>query len=338
MKNTWLIALGLVPVLAGCSVFESNVVPPSPALTGVNAQNAAWQSQIQRVEDGDARFAPLEDARAALAEAEAQPQVADYAADELAGARTAFEQAEQGWQALAGKRRPASDALGEVAEQAHRAQRLAEIARYTAIREINLETLIAVNDKLKARADAQPSPAPASASGRGARDVRPVAKADQALVGQQVVPDRFGGVSFETGTARMKAESQAVVRQLAELLKAHPTVGVAIFGHTDSVGPSPESIDRFVAANPGLEKQAPTREDKVRAFNLALSAARARAVAQQLVENGIPARRIGARGFGDTRPVASNDTAEGRRANRRIEAVIVPGPDSPEAQRARAGS
>ena len=31
MKNTWLIALGLVPVLAGCSVFESNVVPPSPA-------------------------------------------------------------------------------------------------------------------------------------------------------------------------------------------------------------------------------------------------------------------------------------------------------------------
>ena len=60
--------------------------------------------------------------------------------------------------------------------------------------------------------------------------------------------------------------------------------------------------------------------------------------ARALVDNGVPARRIGARGFGDTRPVASNDTAEGRAANRRIEAVIVPGPDSPEARRARSGS
>jgi outer membrane protein OmpA-like peptidoglycan-associated protein len=332
MKKSWMIALGLAPLIAGCSVFETNVVPPSPALTGINAQNAAWHSQIKRVQDGEAQFEPLEDARDAVAAAEAQRDVDNYGSDELAGARSALEEAEQGWQSLANKRRPDNAKLAEVAEQAHRAQRLAEIARYTAIREINLETLIAVNDKLKAREPEQ------SAGSAAAGAVRPISAADRVLIGQKVVPDQFGDVSFETGTARIKAESQATVRQLAELLKAHPTVGVAIFGHTDNVGPSSESIDRFVAANPGLEEQAPTREDKVRAFNLALSAARARTVAQQLVENGIPARRIGARGFGDTRPVASNDTAEGRRANRRIEAVIVPGPDSPEARRARSGS
>ena len=335
MNKSWMIALGLAPFIAGCSVFESNVVPPSPALTGINAQNAALQSQVKRVQDGEARFAPLDNAREALAAAEAQADVEQYAANELAGARSALEEAEQGWQALGNKQRPANAKLVAVAEQAHRAQRLAEIARYTAVREINLEQLIAVNDELKARGD---QAAPAAGSRPAAGAVQPVSPADRKLVGQQVVPDRFGDVSFETGTARMKAESQTTVRQLADLLKAHPTVGVAIFGHTDSVGPSPESIDRFVAANPGLDEQAPTREDKVRAFNLALSAARARAVAQQLVENGIPARRIGARGFGDTQPVASNDTAEGRRANRRIEAVIVPGPDSPEARSARAGS
>ncbi|WP_353225878.1 OmpA family protein [Salinisphaera sp. C84B14] len=335
MNKSWMIALGLAPFIAGCSVFENNVVPPSPALTGINAQNAALQSQVKRVQDGEARFAPLDNAREALAAAEAQADVEQYAANELAGARSALEEAEQGWQALANKQRPANAKLVAVAEQAHRAQRLAEIARYTAVREINLEQLIAVNDELKARGD---QAAPAAGSRPAAGAVQPVSPADRKLVGQQVVPDRFGDVSFETGTARMKAESQTTVRQLADLLKAHPTVGVAIFGHTDSVGPSPESIDRFVAANPGLDEQAPTREEKVRAFNLALSAARARAVAQQLVENGVPARRIGARGFGDTQPVASNDTAEGRRANRRIEAVIVPGPDSPEARSARSGA
>ncbi|WP_293626255.1 OmpA family protein [Salinisphaera sp.] len=337
MNKSWMIALSLAPFIAGCSVFESNVVPPGPALTGVNAQNAALQSQIKRVRDGEARFAPLDNAREALTAAEAQPDVEQYAANELAGARSALEEAEQGWQGLANKQRPADAKLVAVAEQAHRARRLAEIARYTAVREINLEKLIAVNDELKARGE-RSAPASGSAPAAGAGEVQPVSPADRKLVGQQVVPDRFGDVSFETGTARMKAESQAAVRQLADLLKAHPTVGVAIFGHTDSVGPAPESIDRFVAANPGLDEQAPTREDKVRAFNLALSAARARAVAQQLVENGVPARRIGARGFGDTQPVASNDTAEGRRANRRIEAVIVPGPDSPEARSARSGS
>ena len=329
MKSFWIVGIGLLPLVAGCSVFETNPVPPNPALTGVSAQDAAWKDQIKQVRGGDgARFEPLEDARDALARASAEQGVENYDAQALASARQALDAAESGWAEVADKRRPSRDRLAEIASDAHRAQRLAEIARYTAIREINLEKLVAANDELQSREPVQ----------QPAGEARPVTGAARELVGQKVVPDRLGEVSFQPGTARMKAESQAVVGELAQLLSQYPSVGVAIFGHTDNVGPSAQSLERFVAANPRLEQQAPSRAEKVRAFNLALSAARARAVAQLLVENGVPARRIGARGFGDTRPVASNDTEAGRQANRRIEAVIVPGPDSPEAQQARANA
>lgn len=326
MKAFWIASLGLLPLMSGCSVFNTNPIPPRPALSGVSAQDAAWRSQIQRVRGEDeARFAPLADAREALAAAHAQPDVNSYDADSLTQAEAALDEAEDAWAAVADKRRPGADKLAGVAEAAHRAQRLAEIAQFTAVREINLDKLIAANEELESR----------SVNNASSKTV-PVTGAARELVGQKVIPDRLGDVSFETGTARMKTASKAVVKKLAQMLRQNPSVGVAVFGHTDNVGPSDESIQRFVDANPRLQAQDPSHAEKVKAFNLALSAARARVVAQLLVDNGIPARRIGARGFGDTRPVASNDTQAGRQANRRIEAVIVAGPDSPQAQRARA--
>jgi OOP family OmpA-OmpF porin len=58
--------------------------------------------------------------------------------------------------------------------------------------------------------------------------------------------------------------------------------------------------------------------------NLALSQERARKVARFLVDvGGVEARRVTAQGFGETRPVASNDTKEGRAANRRVEILII---------------
>jgi outer membrane protein OmpA-like peptidoglycan-associated protein len=337
MKRFWIAGLGLLPLVSACSLFETNPVPPRPALSGVSAQDAAWQNQVRRVRgEEEARFEPLTEAREAVTAARAQPDVESYDSTSLSEAEAALEEAEQAWAGIDNKRSAPAEALANVAESAHRARRLAEIARFTALREINLEQLMAANDELEARAQAEAQGQSRAAS--GSRDVVPVTGAAREMIGQKVIPDQIGDVSFETGTARMKAESQAVVERLAAMLKRTPSVGVAIFGHTDNVAPSPESIDRFVDANPGLEEQAPSRSEKIRAFNLALSAARARTVARALVENGIPARRIGARGFGDTRPVASNDTDEGRRANRRIEAVIVPGPDSPEARQARANN
>lgn len=329
MKAIWIASLGLLPLIAGCSIFKTDPIPPAPALSGVSAQDAAWGSQIQRVrgEDKARRFTPLVDARDAVAAARAQSDVNNYDADSLSQAEAALDEAENGWAAIADECRPAADALGDVAEAAHRAQRLAEIAQFTAVRETNLEKLLAANEELESRS---------ARAGAGSTGTVPVSGAARELVGQKVIPDRLGDVSFETGTARMEAASKAVVEKLARILRDNPSVGVAIFGHTDNVGPSDESIQRFVEANPRLQAQDPSRAEKVKAFNLALSAARARVVARLLVDNDIPARRIGARGFGDKRPVASNDTEAGRRANRRIEAVIVPGPDSPEAKRARA--
>ena len=73
------------------------------------------------------------------------------------------------------------------------------------------------------------------------------------------------------------------------------TVRIRVSGHTDNVG------------NPRR--------------NQALSEARARAVREYLVSHGIDGSRVEAVGFGDQRPVASNDTEEGRQENRRIEAI-----------------
>ena len=58
--------------------------------------------------------------------------------------------------------------------------------------------------------------------------------------------------------------------------------------------------------------------------NLALSERRAGAVAAHLVELGVPSRRLVAEAFGETRPIASNDTPQGRRANRRVELDVMP--------------
>ncbi|MES1925936.1 OmpA family protein [Salinisphaera sp. T31B1] len=324
MKRVIVLSLGLLPLVTGCSIFQADPVPPSPALVGVSGQDAAWASQIKRRPDG-ASFEPLVDAREAVEQARSQPQVESFDAQSLADAEQALASAEAGWQPLAeAKRRPA-DKLAAVADDAHRAQRLAEIARYTAVREIKLKELLALNEQIEQQ---QARTAPVRG---GSGIARGAAGADN-LIGQRVVPDRLGDIEFQTGTARLTGPSQAVVQRLAALMKNNPDYGVAVFGHTDNMGPSDASLERFVQANPGLEEQAPTREQQVRAFNLALSAARARAVAQTLVNDGVEARRIGARGFGDTRPVAANNTADGRRANRRIEAIIVPGPDSQAAR------
>ncbi|ROO29751.1 hypothetical protein SAOR_02620 [Salinisphaera orenii MK-B5] len=318
MNRLLIAGLTALPLLAGCSLFRTDPVPPASTLVGVQGQDAAWADAVERSPDGGApTFTPLTEARDAVEAAREQPQVETHGGEPLAQAETALSEAESGWNEIADVRRRDPDALAAVANAAHRAQRLAEIARFTAVREINLEQLVEVEDRLQQRQ----------------RESAPVDGSGDSLIGQRVVPDRLGGISFETGTARMTDGAREVVRRLADLVRDNESYGVAVFGHTDNVAPADSTLQAFVSANEELEEQAPTRGEKVRAFNLALSAARARAVARALVDNGVPARRIGARGFGDTRPVASNDTAEGRAANRRIEAVIVPGPDTEAGRR-----
>jgi OOP family OmpA-OmpF porin len=103
------------------------------------------------------------------------------------------------------------------------------------------------------------------------------------------------GLLFETGSANIQAESFPRLDRVVEYLTHRTSVRLRIEGHTDNVGD-------------------PQR-------NQALSERRAQAVRDYLVSRGIDAGRLEALGFGDSRPAASNDTEEGRRRNRRIEAV-----------------
>jgi outer membrane protein OmpA-like peptidoglycan-associated protein len=105
------------------------------------------------------------------------------------------------------------------------------------------------------------------------------------------------GVNFETGSATIKLGSYKVLDGAAAVLVQFPTLRLRIEGHTDNVG------------------------DPAR--NQALSQDRAAAVRDYLVTRGVDATRFDAVGFGDTRPVAGNDTAPGRAANRRIEFAVL---------------
>ena len=102
------------------------------------------------------------------------------------------------------------------------------------------------------------------------------------------------GVYFETGSAALLPESNAALLQAAAVMKAHPAWRMTVEGHTDNLG----------GAAPNLE----------------LSNRRATAVRDVLVtHDGVPATQLATQGFGLTKPVETNDTAEGRARNRRVE-------------------
>jgi outer membrane protein OmpA-like peptidoglycan-associated protein len=104
------------------------------------------------------------------------------------------------------------------------------------------------------------------------------------------------GVYFAFATAVLEPESDPTIAEVAAVLTRHPDWTFRIEGHTDSVGPD--------------------------AANLKLSEARANAMRTRLIErHGIASRRLTASGFGETKPIESNDTIEGRARNRRVELV-----------------
>jgi len=109
-------------------------------------------------------------------------------------------------------------------------------------------------------------------------------------------------VMFDSGEAILKPAGEAVMRKIAALLAAHPTLKIHVIGHTDNV----PIRSRF-------------------ASNWELSAARALAAVHFLTERaGVDPRRVGAVGYGEYRPIADNSTAEGRAKNRRIAITILP--------------
>ncbi len=105
-------------------------------------------------------------------------------------------------------------------------------------------------------------------------------------------------VLFDVGSYRLKPGAYDEIDRVAAILNRYPDTRVQISGHTDSTG-SEQS-------------------------NYTLSEARARAVADALADSGVNPRRISARGFGESRPIASNATEAGRQLNRRVVLDIIP--------------
>ncbi|MGB5219040.1 MAG: OmpA family protein [Smithella sp.] len=104
-------------------------------------------------------------------------------------------------------------------------------------------------------------------------------------------------VEFDINKTTVKEKYYDDIKRVTDFMKENPDATAAIEGHTDNVGND--------------------------AFNKALSEKRANNVRQYMIDKfGIDGKRITATGFGEEVPIASNDTADGRQKNRRVEAVL----------------
>ncbi|WNO54668.1 OmpA family protein [Stakelama saccharophila] len=106
------------------------------------------------------------------------------------------------------------------------------------------------------------------------------------------------GITFATDSSTVQPQFKPTLDQVAQVLDQYEKTYVDVYGHTDSTGSE--------------------------AYNQALSERRAQSVADYLSAEGVSRARIGTRGYGETQPIASNDTEEGRASNRRVEIKLVP--------------
>lgn len=104
-------------------------------------------------------------------------------------------------------------------------------------------------------------------------------------------------IQFETAKADIRSVSHRIIDEIITILARYPEMNLEIGGHTDSSGDSN--------------------------YNRQLSQDRAAAVKQFMINKGVAANRLAARGFGDSRPVASNASATGRKQNRRVEFKVL---------------
>lgn len=116
--------------------------------------------------------------------------------------------------------------------------------------------------------------------------------------GADVVLRMPASITFPVGSYAIQPQFQSTLREVAQTLRADNKTLVDVLGHTDASGSD--------------------------ASNQALSVSRAQAVANYLKVRGVIAARVGVKGYGETAPIATNDSEEGRAVNRRIEIRVVP--------------
>ncbi|HKS81499.1 MAG TPA: OmpA family protein [Candidatus Acidoferrales bacterium] len=208
----------------------------------------------------------------------------------------------------------AEAARAQALAQQQAAQAEAEKARLAAVQAAKEK---ADADAARASAEAQQQAAQAQAAAAqaeadAARKAAAQAEADKAALRAQLLSQlntilqtrdtarglivNMSDVLFDTGSYTLRPGAREKLAKISGIVLAHPGLNLQIEGHTDSVG----------------------GDD----YNQTLSERRAGAVRDFLIDQGVAASSVTARGFGKTQPVATNDTPEGRQRNRRVEIVV----------------
>ncbi len=242
----------------------------------------------------------LESARTSYGQAAAHPEVPLRAPVELQVAERSLAQAERLW-------REGADAAS-VAHHAYLADQRARIAMASAdYRKAEAQVATSAEQRnrvlLEARTrelEAQKRAAAPQAEALAAEMDRLQAEVSE-LKAQPTergwVLTLSGDLLFDSGEALLKPGGEKAIENLAHFMRKEPEPSIIIEGFTDSTGPAE--------------------------VNRRLSEQRALAVRDALVERGVAAQRIQARGYGPAYPVASNDTPVGRQLNRRVQVVIA---------------
>jgi outer membrane protein OmpA-like peptidoglycan-associated protein len=264
----------------------------------------------------------LNQERAAAAQREATAKAQTEAAEranlqaQLAAERAAREKAEaEAARAAALVQQQAAQAAAEnsrlAAEQAGRDRTAAEAARASAMVQ-QQAAMAAANQASRDKAQAEAARAAAQADADKARKAADQAESEKGDLRAKLLAQlntilqtrdsarglivNMSDVLFATGSYTLKPGAREKLAKISGIVLAHPGLTLQIEGHTDSVG-----------------------SDE---YNQQLSDRRAGSVQEFLVQQGVAAGTVTAVGFGKMEPVASNDTAEGRQQNRRVELVV----------------
>jgi len=121
---------------------------------------------------------------------------------------------------------------------------------------------------------------------------------DVIRTGDELVLRMPAGITFAIDSSALQPGVQGTLNEVARTLASYNQTYIDVLGHTDSTGSE--------------------------AYNQTLSERRAQSVADYLASHGVARARMGIRGYGETQPIASNDTEVGRAQNRRVEIKVVP--------------
>jgi outer membrane protein OmpA-like peptidoglycan-associated protein len=265
----------------------------SMARDAVQTAEEARVISVKQKADEDAQAQADADRRAA----EERTAKARADAEEQANRRQEAEQARQEAETAKAEAERMKEEAMKAAAEAAKAKEDADRARQAAV----AEQQEALAQKQAAEAEAEKARQAAARAESEKADMRAQLLAQLNSILQTNDSARglivnMSDVLFDTGSFTLKPGAREKLAKVSGILLAHPGLTMQIEGHTDSVGSD--------------------------GFNVRLSEQRADSVRDFLGEQGVSLSSITAQGFGKAEPVATNDTAEGRQRNRRVEIVV----------------